>query len=260
MEPGGLKQREALIIGGSYHEGSGGIADALSARSLAEAGFVLISVDGTNATAVEWALTWGATYGFSVLSNSSGGDNATASARIFNAVDQWACHTSFGGVLLDGRGDQQLVVSSAAALRSAAYWGLPFTSGVSTVDQATLLARKGVPLAAVAVLSELFLTSSATVAGQHVLDLYTDLNIRIAHNASTPASIAIAIEVCTTDSDSLLRFAAFSSLATAFVPPPDRYDDEIMFRTPGLTGALWWGKASIAAACSPSNVCVSPST
>jgi hypothetical protein len=252
MEPGGVKQREALIIGGSYHEDGSGIADALSARSLAEAGFVLISAPaapaGTgNATAMEYALTWGSTYGFSVLSsssssNNSGGGGGNVSAGVFKAVENWACHTNYGGVLLDGRGDQQLIVSSATALRSAAYWGLPFAAGVSTVDQALELARLGVPLAAVAVLPpDLTLAAaSAMAAGQHMLDLYSDLNTRLVDNSSTPASVAIAIEVCATDSDSLLRFAAFSSLATAFVPPPDRYNDEQMFHTPGMTGALWW--------------------
>lgn len=238
IAPGGVKEREALIIGGSYHEDPGGIADALSARSLAEAGFVLISAPaseaGGNSTAMEYALTWGGTYGFSVLSSSNSsidGGGGNVAAGVFKAIENWSCHTNHGGLLLDGRGDQQLIVSSGTALRSGAYWGLPFTVGVGTVDLALDLARSGIPLAAVVVFP-LGLTS-AMAAGQHMLDLYNDLNTRIAGNASTLASVAIAIDVCATDSDSLLRFAAFSSLATAFMPAPDRFNAS-------LTGALWW--------------------
>eukprot|EP01050_Picozoa_sp_SAG11_P009844 SAG11_NODE_956_length_6395_cov_2.617853_1_plen_1113_part_00 len=235
MEPGGVKEREALIIGGSYHEDSSGIADALSARSLAEAGFALVSAAGSNTTAIEFALTWGATYGFSVLS--AGGGTVGSAQEIFGAVENWGCHTNYGGVLLDGGLDsnRQLVVrSSATALRSAAYWALPFTVGVSTVDLALDLARSGVPLAAVAALPDLALAASAVAAGQHMLDLYNDLNTRLVRNTSVPASAAVAIDVCATNSDSLLRFAAFSSLATAFVPPPDQSGNST------VTGALWW--------------------
>jgi hypothetical protein len=44
MDPGGVKQREALIIGGSYHEDRSGIGEAQSARSLAEVRTYLLIV------------------------------------------------------------------------------------------------------------------------------------------------------------------------------------------------------------------------
>eukprot|EP01043_Picozoa_sp_COSAG02_P024573 COSAG02_NODE_1347_length_13138_cov_45.052535_7_plen_218_part_00 len=191
---------------------------------------------------MEYALTWGATYGFSVLSSSSSSSNNNTSgdsvrAAVTRCVEDWGCHTNYGGLLLDGRqgeengSSRQLIVNSATALRSHAYWGIPFTVGVSTVGKVINLARSGVPLAAVTVFPPAL--ASAMAAGQHMLDLYSDLNTELAGtagNASTvPASVAIAIGVCATDSDSLLRFAAFSSLATAFVPPPDRYNDEQMY-------------------------------
>eukprot|EP01052_Picozoa_sp_SAG31_P003854 SAG31_NODE_152_length_22216_cov_16.550029_15_plen_1048_part_00 len=235
VAPGGVKEREALIIGGSYHEDPDGIADAVSARSLAEAGFVLISAPvarrNSSSTALELALAWGGTYGYSVLSS----DNTTGSASVLKAADNWACHTNYGGILLNGAQavDRQSVVSSATALRSAAYWALPLVVGVSSVDQALELARSGVPLAAVSVLPDLAQMPSAMAVGQHVLDVCGDLNTRLAQNASVLASVAIAVDVCVTDSDSLLRWSAFSSLTTAFLPPADRYNET-------LAGALWW--------------------
>eukprot|EP01045_Picozoa_sp_COSAG04_P024815 COSAG04_NODE_3157_length_3106_cov_1.804789_3_plen_159_part_01 len=93
----GLKDRDSLIVAGSYHQQAGGIVDADAARRFAEGGFTAISISAANETSVAAALNWGAAYGFSVF---------VADSNASDLVDTWGCHTSLGGAYLSGSDEQ----------------------------------------------------------------------------------------------------------------------------------------------------------
>ena len=231
---GGTKDRQLLIVGASYHERPEGIGSALSARVLAEAGFSAVSLpdddnETKNETAFAWGLTWAATYGFSVFSNQQRNalSEVDARAAVSEAVHLWGCHTNFGGVLLDGHG--QHIVARAAALRSEAAWGLPIVAGLDSIAEVLAVATEGVPLPALSAMPLALLAenSTAKTLAQGIFTRYAQLALNVVRNSSTPSTVAISVPVCATDSDSLLRLAAFASLPVAFA-------------SQRINGALWW--------------------
>ena len=215
----GPKDRDSLIIAGSYHEQAGGITDVNAARRFAEGGFTAVSINSTNASAVAAALTWAAAYGISVFTD--------AAPMSHDSIDSWGCHTSFGGEWLSAT-DTDLH-ATVTRLRQRGPWLLPIVYGVTSAGAAAGLAAQGAPLAAVTVALASQVATGATAV--KTLRLLGAVRTAIALNASSKASVAVAIPVCATNSDSLLRFAAYASLPLAFTP-----------RTAGqrLTGALIW--------------------
>jgi hypothetical protein len=216
----GPKDRDSLIIAGSYHEQTNGIADAYAARRFAEGGFTAVSIGDGNATAVAHALNWGAAYGFTVFLDSNGPHSNSSDPLV-----SWGCHTSFGGMWLS----EKEFAATVTRLRQGAPWLLPIVNGVTSTNAALDLAAQGVPLAAVTVPLTSHDTPAATAAKS--LQILNGIRTAIALNASAQATVGVAIPVCTTNSDSLLRFAAYASLPLAFIP-----------RTAGqgLIGALIW--------------------
>jgi hypothetical protein len=241
---GGLKDR-SMIIGASYHEPTHGIPSLLAARQLAEAGFSVISLDATNLNATAQGLMWAAAYGFSVLGRVSAPALLAAnrasqiSSVVYDAVDQLACHTNLGGLLLsttsgDQHQQQQVTTSDAVAfvqaMRSVQHWGVPLVGAersVSSAADVVRLAATGLPLAAVNV---------PLASGQAILNLYRSLSLAL-DDSSVAATPTLAIPVCASNSDSFLRFAAFSSLWFAF--RADGYQN---------LGALWFDGVG---ACAP---------
>lgn len=254
---GGGAPSNSMLIGASYHEPPAGIPSALAARQLAEAGFTVVSLDSNNVNGTASALMWAAAYGFSVLGRIEASLLANRSAdqrRVYTAVDRFSCHTNFGGLLLQrptqaGPPGFEQIEALTQAMRSSMQWGVPLVAGGSnssnssaiSVPDVVRLASRGVPLAAVAVPVGTGTASAATTPtgaaptaaagqqiGQRILDLYQSLQLGL-RDATVAATAAISISVCTTDSDSVLRFAAFSSLWFAFRPTG--------FQN---IGAIWW--------------------
>ena len=206
--PAGPQDRDALIIGGSYR-GSRGGCDANIARQLAEAGFVALSVparSGSDTCALPDLLAHGADYGFAVLAEHVDAPVALAT-DIIDAVEDFGCHTNFGGQILSSNSNAGTPALAVAAdcMRSAMHWGVPLVTNVSSVDSARSLANAGLPLAAVVV---------PLSTPQHVLNLYDALRTDVGRDGSLAATPAISIPLCSAASDSHVRFAAYLSLTS----------------------------------------------
>jgi hypothetical protein len=205
---GGGKPDRTMLIGASYY---GEIHSSLEARELAEAGFSLVTLNATDINATARSLMWADAYGFSVLGRVSG------ASTVADVVDRFGCHTNFGGLHLVPAARQQVITDQHAStfaqtMRHSQHWGVPLVGGagsVTTVDDVVRLASLGLPLAAVHV---------PVTKPQQVLDLFRGLGGALWHNATIAATVSLAIPVCQSNSDSLLRFAAFSSLGFAFRP------------------------------------------
>ena len=218
------------------------------AQAWALAGFNLLSVEapvdsagnapggehGSHvARAVGDLLDWGYSFGFFALLEPRGG--SLTPDEIVNLTATYRCHGRFGGFMLAKNvsaapGPSGVSIGTAAkvaeALRTVGRgrWLLPFASA-DHAEAALALGEAGVPLAAPVVPPQGSMQKNAQAVAQDIAAQYEPLRAQIARsyvpdptgnglwrNNATLGFVAM-IDVCSSPSDSLLRFAAFSSLA-----------------------------------------------
>jgi hypothetical protein len=163
------------------------------------------------------ALGYAAAYGTFVFGTTQTGlkqqamrpDDATTMAEAYS------CHTNMMGMVLADSGDAALLapgaVAAAGALRHAANWMFPLVPNVASVAQAQALAAAGItPLPAVSLPSIGSSNLSAAGWGQATLNLLSDLNAATS-NRSMAASMAVTLDACAHDSESINRAGAYWS-------------------------------------------------
>jgi hypothetical protein len=216
-KPGGLAGADSsFIIGGSQWEGGSAAvwrSDA-EAKAWADAAFLMVSFPAeASAAALGNGMEWGTAHGiFTLLSAQLSGTVMDASMLVQLATN-YSCHTNFAGFVLGSNfsavsTDAAAVVKAADAMRSEAFWQLPLVLGVDSVDTAAKLGDQGIPLPAVQLNFDH--TGSALEWARSTVGMLDSLASPAARNASiTPA---VSIDPCGTDSDSMMRFAAYTSV------------------------------------------------
>lgn len=216
-KPGGLAGADSsFIIGGSQWESSSAAvwsSDA-EAKAWADAAFLMVSFPAeASATALGNGIAWGTSHGiFTLLSTQLSGTVMDPDLLVQLATN-YSCHTNFAGFVLGSNfsaagTDVDAVVKAADTLRSEAYWQLPLVLGVDSVDTAAKLGDQGVPLPAVQLTFEH--TGSALEWARRTVGMLAPLASPAGRNATmTPA---VSIDPCGTDSDSMMRFAAYTSV------------------------------------------------
>lgn len=210
--PGGLSAGESnYIVGGSWANGPGSDTDT---KAIADAGFLLISAPRANLTET---LGWAAAYGVFVASIA---DHQASPADVALTATAFGCHTNFFGFVLDGTRDPAAppnctsalawAVAQGGALRQAAHWQIPVVLGATVPECAAAAAEGGLPFAPMATdLAAVPGGATPTAIATAALAAFAGLQSAAKATAMTAA---VALSACDTDSDSILRFAAYSSL------------------------------------------------
>ncbi len=231
-----------FIVGASFR-GAPAPTAADEAEAWAWAGFNLLSVEappqddlakfGTASAAVGTVLDNGYPFGYFAIvepaTNASSGEDGLLSPSDVLALNRaFRCHGRWAGLMLAHLADDALVrnstVAAAAALRTFAQgsWLLPFATA-SNVSATLELGKRGVPLAMPAVPA--VGAASAVAWAQAVVEQYEPMRAMLAAsyvpypgNAPRWRSVSdmpfvAALDACVSESDSLLRWSAFSALA-----------------------------------------------
>ena len=212
--PGGPAGWESnFLLGGSYFEGaSGGFKSEYEAVAFAHAGFAIASVAEAG---LKKALGYAAAYGnfvFGTTQTTANTSQVMSAADAASLGSKYSCHTNLLGAVLANAGAAALA-SGAAATKSLKHfdWMFPMVVNVESVAQAQALAKAGItPLPAV-LLPSAAGVASASAWGQATLDLLSGLNAATA-DRSMLATMAVTIDACAYDSESLNRAAAYWSV------------------------------------------------
>lgn len=210
--PGGLAGDESnYIIGGIWTKD---LDSDFATKAIADAGFLVATVPAT-ASSLPNTLGWAASYGIFIM-RLTGIDMSPSD--VASTAMAYGCHTNWFGMALNGTLQKancassiQNAVSQGKSLRSSAYWQIPVLLGVTDIDCALDAAGKGLPLTPIRINLKAPQGSAASVAST-VLSTFRDLQLR---SAGRPMTASIMLGACDTNSDSLLRFAAYSSLVVA---------------------------------------------
>ncbi len=216
--PGGPAGWESnYILGGSYFE-KGGFASEAEAITFTQAGFSVASIPPSG---LKKALSYAAAYGIFIFATTQTAGQARQSAArsyVMSATDalvigsNYSCHTNMLGAIISNSGEAALTSGVATTTALKQYnWMFPMVANVESVSQAQALADAGVtPLPAVS-LPALANSSSAAAWGQATLNLLGALDAAT-KNRSMPASMAVTIDACGYESESLNRAAAYWSV------------------------------------------------
>eukprot|EP01043_Picozoa_sp_COSAG02_P051924 COSAG02_NODE_5526_length_4257_cov_3.577099_4_plen_780_part_00 len=225
-------EQTAFIIGGSLN---GALAGPAEAKMWAWAGYNLLSMPapemsdtqgyGSQSMAFGDLLDWGFSYGyFGVLEAAEG--QVLSDQVIKGTVDNFRCHGRMGGLVLSTNSSSLVATAHAArTLRTVARgpWLLPLASAQSGAD-AVKLGNAGVPLAmpSVQTWSGSATDIAAAIAadyGKMYLQMRTDWRGTKASNNMThwkrhgKMVFVASLDACSYESDSLLRWQAFASIA-----------------------------------------------
>jgi hypothetical protein len=226
-------EQTAFIIGGSL---TAPLAGPVEAKEWAWAGYNVLSMPapsladtaayGSQSQAFGDLLDWGFNFGyFGVLEAPAG--EVLSDAAVVGSVDNFRCHGRMGGlVLANNHSNSKAVAAAAKTLRTVARgpWLLPFASAASAAD-AVALGAVGVPLAmpSVNVVSGSAIAAATAIATDYAV-LYEELgshwrshlnpgNNRTEYKNHGNMVFVASLDACSYESDSLLRFQAFSALA-----------------------------------------------
>ena len=130
----------------------------------------------------------------------------------------YSCHTNLLGAVVANSGTAALADGGAAIAELKHYnWMYPLVPNVESVTQAQALAKAGItPLPAVALPVG---GTSASAWGQATLDLLSDLNKATADKTMV-ASMAVTVDACAYESESMNRAAAYWSVICKYTRHP----------------------------------------
>ena len=183
-------------------------APHLNARSPAQTAAVPVA-------GAETALGFARLYGIMVLLN-----NISTPTAVESASSMYSCHPSMAGVLLDPGASPFDLGRIAKEHRRVGYWQMCVAPQLKNISAALELAEAGVPLSTItaakdpATYGNLGDYASAVVATYMGMQAATGLT-------PYPVSAGASVDACCSESDSVLRFTAYSALVFG-------------------TQALWW--------------------
>jgi len=210
---GGLASTASnYIVGGTWTSGPQSSTDT---KVIADAGFLVVTTPWSTVN-VSDVLGWAGAYGIFVAITAA---NQTQ-ADIGQAANAYGCHTNlFGFALPYLSGATMNCVESltpaadkAKALKLAANWQIPVLLDVNTVECATAAAETGLPFVPVRTSVKIVSAEPPATVANRILLLYASLRSEALRR---PMTTAVALSPCDTESDSLLRFAAYTSLVAA---------------------------------------------
>lgn len=192
---------------------SGGFHTEAEAIAFSQAGFSVVSVAEPS---LKQALGYAAAYGNFVLAAPKAGRGAMSAAEARHLADRYSCHTNFLGAVVADSGATALAAVAPTATQAMKHynWLWPIVPNVTCVSTALALAEAGVtPLPAVLLPTVPIgsVNSTAMAWGQATLDLLSELNAAMA-NHSVQATMAVTINACAYEAESLNRAAAYWSV------------------------------------------------
>lgn len=212
--PGGPAGWESnYFIGGSYFENGAGFKNERDAVVFAQAGF---SVASTPICGLKRALGYAAAYGnFIVATTQMSGNISHAMSATDALLVSWnySCHTNFLGAIIANSAAAALSAGQkATAALKTHNWLFPIVLNVASVAEAETLATAGItPLPAVVLPAVGSGEGAAMAWAQETLDLLSTLGVSTS-NRSLACSMAVTINACAYESESLNRAAAYWSV------------------------------------------------
>ena len=235
--PGGLAGRASqYLIGGSYSGQPTGWRNPTEAVAWAQAGFAFGSIMvGDDEATLRRALGLAMAFGTLVLAAPSVNRSASP-ADVHTLIRRYGCHPNLMGLWLGAATASGVTNGTGAAvetMRREGFWMLPLVSAVASVADAVRLAVDGnMPVAPVSLPAPPLSSPTSTTAtqqqrlrgeapllrdtpavawGQKTVDQLAALS-HAASNASLAMSMAVSVDACATDAESLLRFGAYTSI------------------------------------------------
>ena len=214
--PGGIAGDESnFVIGGSKWE-HGGFGSASEARDWANAGFLVASLPASNFTHLAEALEWALPLGLFVMATAQPAVAGVTAADVTRLADQLSCHPNYAGFVLGGEASTiETIARTAAAMRSVAYWEIPVVLSSASVARVKAVAHAGVGLAPMELpampTSTVVVPGAASAWAKKAVDALAAL-AEASNNGSVPMTMAVAVNPCGTDSDSMLRFTVYMSV------------------------------------------------
>ena len=214
-----------FLIGGAISDTmGGGWVNEAEAASWAQAGFNVGTISYSDESILSKTLGLAAVYGIMMIAKPSSDCGIVDEESIRRQTSRYGCHPNLIGVLLASGVGTAVNVTAAAlsskAMIESAYWQLPLITSVSSVSEVVALAVKAeLPVVAMSLPAmppppSTAHDSSSKPAMAWAADAVDRLNAlsHAANNRTLPLSMAVSLDACGTNAESLLRFSAYTSI------------------------------------------------